>query len=224
LFDGVNTALDIDPYTELETFKRDQFWLPVFKQEDGKYYSLKLNLPIGDLNEFLNNPLQRLASSFTPIVRAPFELAANTQIFSGLPIQEFQGQKAYNLDFLNWVNKVPGLEMFNARTAEYVLGQTGLDVPLALVGGTVKGIADIATGEAGVGELVSKGALQSAVSAGSKEKGIRNRQYEELRRLQGLLRYAKQEGIVVPTISEVENKNNALNTLIKKMRIRGFGK
>jgi hypothetical protein len=224
LFDGVWKANDIDPYSELESFKRDQFWLPVFKQEDGKYYSLKLNLPIGDLNEFLNNPLQRLASSFTPIVRAPFELAANTQIFSGLPIQEFQGQKAYNLDFLNLVNKVPGFEMFNARTAEYVLGQTGLDVPLALVGGTVKGIADIATGEAGVGELVSKGVLQSAVSAGSKEKGIRNRQYEELRRLQGLLRYAKQEGIVVPTISEVENKNNALSTLIKKMRIRGFGK
>ena len=224
LFDGVNTALDIDPYTELETFKRDQFWLPVFKQEDGKYYSLKLNLPIGDLNEFLNNPLQRLASSFTPMVRAPFELAANTQIFSGLPIQEFKGQKAYNLDFLNLVNKVPGFEMFNARTAEYLLSQTGLDVPLALVGGTVKGIADIATGEAGAGELLSRGVLQSAVNVGSVEKGIRNRQYEELRRLQGLLRYAKQEGIVVPTVDEVENKNNALSTLIKKMRIRGFGK
>jgi hypothetical protein len=196
----------------------------VFKQEDGKYYSLKLNLPIGDLNEFLNNPLQRLASAFTPMVRAPFELAANTQIFSGLPIQEFKGQKAYNLDFLNLVNKVPGFEMFNARTAEYLLSQTGLDVPLAFVGGTVKGIADIATGEAGAGELLSRGVLQSAVNVGSAEKGIRNRQYEELRRLQGLLRYAKQEGIVVPTISEVENKNNALSTLIKKMRIRGFGK
>jgi hypothetical protein len=222
LFDGVWKANDIDPYSELEDFKREQFWLPIFKQEDGKYYALKLNLPIGDLNEFLNNPLQRAASSFTPIMRAPFELAANTQIFSGLPIQEFKGQKAYNLDFLNMVNKIPGLEMFDARTAEYLISQTGLDVPAALVGGTLKGVSDLVSGEAGAGELLSRGALQSAVSVGSKEKGIRNRQYQELRRLQGLLRYAKQEGIEVPTVSEVENKRSPLNNLIKKIRIKGL--
>jgi hypothetical protein len=224
LFDGVWKANDIDPYTELEDFKREQFWLPVFREESGKYYALKLNLPLGDLNEFLNNPLQRATSSFTPMIRAPFELAANTQIFSGLPIQEFQGQKAYNLDFLNLVNKIPGFEMFPTRTAEYFISQTGLDVPAALVGGTVKGIADIATGQAGVGELAAKGALQSAVSVGSEERGIRNRQYQELRRLQGLLRYAKQEEILVPTVSEIENKRSPLNTLIKKIRIRGLAK
>jgi hypothetical protein len=224
LFDGVWKANDIDPYTELEDFKRDQFWLPIFKQQDGKYYALKLNLPIGDLNEFLNNPLQRAASSFTPIMRAPFELAANTQIFSGMPIQEFAGQKAYNLEFLNLINKVPGLEFFPTRAAEYIVGQSGLDVPAALVGGTIQGVADLVSGEAGVGELASRGLLQSAVSAGSAEKGTRNRQYQELRRLQGLLRYAKQEDIEVPTLAEVENKRSPLNNLIKKIRIRGLAR
>ena len=224
LFDGVWKAKDIDPYLELEEYKRDQFWLPIFKQEDGKYFALKLNLPIGDLNEFLNNPLQRTASAFTPMVRAPFELAANTQIFSGLPIQEFPGQKAYSLNFLNNINKIPGFEMFPTRTAEYIISQSGLDVPLSLVGGTAQGVADMVSGQAGIGQLISEGIGRSVVSEGSAEKGIRSRQYQELRRLQGLVRYAKQEGIEVPAIAEVENKNSTLNTLIKKIRMRGLAK
>jgi hypothetical protein len=224
LFDGVWKAKDIDPYTELEDFKREQFWLPIFKQEDGKYYALKLNLPIGDLSEFLNNPLQRTMSMFTPIIRAPFEMATNTQIFSGMPIQEFPGQKAYNLDFLNLINKVPGMEMFSARSAEYFLSQSGIDVPAALVGGTIKGVYDLATGEGDVSELISRGALQSAVNVGEQQKGITNRAYRELKRLQGLARYAKQENIPIPTMAEVENKRSPLNNLIKKIRIRGLAK
>jgi hypothetical protein len=224
LFDGVWKARDIDPYTELEDFKREQFWLPVFKQDNGKYYALKLNVPIGDLSEFLNNPLQRAMSMFTPMLRAPFEMATNTQIFSGRPIQEFPGQKAYNLEFLNLINKVPGLEMFPARTAEYLLGQTGIDVPASLIGGTIGGIADLVGGEANFGEVAARGLLQSAVNVGEKEKGIRSRQYKELQRLQGLVKYAKQENIPIPTMAEIENKRSPLNNLIKKIRIRGLAK
>jgi len=224
LFDGVWKARDIDPYTELEDFKREQFWLPVFKQDNGKYYALKLNVPIGDLSEFLNNPLQRAMSMFTPMLRAPFEMATNTQIFSGRPIQEFPGQKAYNLEFLNLINKVPGLEMFPARTAEYLLGQTGIDVPASLIGGTIGGIADLVGGEANFGEVAARGLLQSAVNVGEKEKGIRSRQYKELQRLQGLVKYAKQENIPIPTMAEIENKRSPLNNLIKKIRIRGLAR
>lgn len=207
-FDSAWTMQDIDPYKgDVEEYKRTNFWLPVWRFENGEYVAAKLNLPIGDLAEWLSDPLNRSLSSLTPYLRAPFEVATNRQIYSGLPIQEFQGQRGYNLDFL-------------PRGLEYGLSQTGFDVPVAAVTGTFQQARGLATGQITPSEALSQGLLQSVISRGDPQRAQRSKAYDDLRRMQELIAYSKQEGIDVPTLAEIENKNSPLNQTIKKIKQR----
>jgi len=207
-FDGAWKLQDLDPYNgDVEEYKRTNFWLPIWKEENGKYVAVKLNLPVGDLAEFLAGPGRKTISSLTPAVRAPFELVTNQQVYSGLPIQDFKGQKGYNLEFL-------------PRKLEYLVGQTGLDVPAGLVAGTIETGVQAATGQFDPLKAMTQGLGQSVASVGDAERGQRSAAYEELRRLQELMSFYKQEGVDVPTISDIENKNNSLDRLRKKLKTR----
>jgi hypothetical protein len=209
---GTWRGVGIDTEADLEEYKRQNFWLPLMVNKDGEYIALKANLPFGDLIDFLQDPANKVLTSLSPFIRAPLiELPTNTQLFTGLPIQEFEGQRGF---------RIPQL----TRGQEYLLGQTGLDVPIQ----TGKDIIDAgqniyqrATGQY-TGDITEpRGLFSSAVSAGSVAKNQRSRAYEELRRLQDLMRWAKQEEIDVPTLTELENRNTTTETLamrIKRLR------
>jgi hypothetical protein len=207
-FDGAWKLQDLDPYNgDVEEYKRTNFWLPIWKEENGKYIAVKLNLPVGDLAEFLAGPGRRTIATLTPAVRAPFELVTNQQVYSGMPIQEFKGQKGYNLEFL-------------PRKLEYLVGQSGLDVPAGLVAGTIETGVQAATGQFDPLKAMTQGLGQSVANVGDAERGQRSAAYEELRRLQELMSFYKQEGVDIPTISDIENKNNSLDKLRKKLKTR----
>jgi hypothetical protein len=209
---GTWRGVGIDTEADLEEYKRQNFWLPLMVNKDGEYIALKANLPFGDLIDFLQDPANKVLTSLSPFIRAPLiELPTNTQLFTGLPIQEFEGQRGF---------RIPQL----TRGQEYLLSQTGLDVPIQ----TGKDIIDAgqniyqrATGQY-TGDITEpRGLFQSSVSAGSVERTRRSQAYAELRRLQDLMRWAKQEEIDVPTLTELENRNTTTETLamrIKRLR------
>ena len=60
----------------------------------------------------------------------------NTQAFTQMPIQEFKGQRGYQLPFVG-------------RKAEYGLSQLGLDVPIAAGYDLAKGAGQVAQGNIG---------------------------------------------------------------------------
>jgi hypothetical protein len=180
---------------DIEDYKKENFWIPVpGLTKDGKYTAVKANLPIGDLAEWFENPLVKGVSSLTPLVRAPFELATGVQTFTGRPIQDFPGQKGYVFP------NIP-------RNIEYLIGQTGIDVPVAAVrniGQTGAKLLQI-TGE----EMPTIAeAVPSAFSAGDLARAQTGRDYDELARVRDLYNYYKQELGEIPTIAEIENKNN----------------
>lgn len=213
------TINDIDPALELEDYKRINYWIPLWKKKDGTYYAVKANLPVGDLVEFLKSPGNRILSSVAPAIRLPFELALNRQVYSGLPIRDFPGQKGYMFPALT---EIPGVGPMLDRQAEYLIAQSGLDVPFRLLYGTGEGVYNVATGQQDIPSALATGVLSSALGEGSKEKALRSKAYKELERMQQLVSYYKQQGIDVPTLAEIENKKNSLNQLRKKMKAR-FG-
>lgn len=169
---------------DVEMYKKENFWIPVFKKENGEYIALKANLPIGDLGEFVSNPMQKVLSSITPAVRAPFELVTNTQTYTGLPIQQFKGQRGYRLPFLN-------------RKTEYLVGQTGALNPIAVGAGLFSGPKE----DQSIAENVFN--AMSITSTGSIEREKSNRAYQELEQLREAVSYYKQEGKDVLTMDEI---------------------
>lgn len=178
---------------DIESYKKENFWIPIpGLTKDGKYTAIKTNLPVGDLAEWFENPLVKGISSLTPMVRAPFELATGVQTFTGRPIQDFPGQRGYVFP------NIP-------RNLEYAIGQTGFDVPVAAVrnvGKTAATLLGFSEQEASLA-----GALPSAFSAGDLERAERGRAYDELNRVRDLYAYYRQELGDIPTVSEIENKN-----------------
>lgn len=161
-------------------YQIDNMYIPIpFTGKDGKFLTFKANLPQSDLNEWIDDPLRRLMSSLTPVLRTPYEIVTNQQVYTGMPISEFDGQQGYKLPFLN-------------RWQEYALSQTGLDAPLGVVSQAASGNF---AGALGLGETDIASAARSKA-------------YDELAELRDIMSYYKQEGVRIPTIAELENQGS----------------
>ena len=171
---------------EIEPYKKENFWIPIMKKENGEYIAIKANLPIGDLGEFISDPLQKIISSVTPAVRAPFEITANTQTYTGLPIQEFEGQQGF---------RIPEL----SRGVEYGLSQFGLLNPA----GMIYDIVNPNARKEGALENISN--AFSFTSTGDAAREQRNRSFQELERLRGAISYYKQQGQEIKTLEEIRS-------------------
>lgn len=186
---------------EIEAYKKENFWIPILKKENGEYIAIKANLPIGDLGEFVSNPLQKIISSLTPGVRAPFEMVANTQTYTGLPIEQFQGQKGF---------KIPEL----GRKAEYALSQFGLLNPAGVIYDIVNPIArKEASGESVFNAL-------GFTSTGSAAREQSNRAFQELEALRGAISYYKQQGKEIKTLEEIREEMSLNKTTTSQILLR----
>ena len=186
IFKGVEaawTAQDIDQ-DEIELYKKENFWIPIYKKKDGDYVAIKANLPIGDLGEFLGDPIRKILASTTPAVRAPFELVSNTQVYTGLPIEQFQGQQGYRLPFLD-------------RKSEYVISQLGLANPAGVIASLVN---PFIKGEVAADDI--SGAL-SLTSTGNVAREQKNRAFQELDSLRQAMSYYKQKGADIKPLDEI---------------------
>jgi hypothetical protein len=191
-------------WSDIEEYKRESFWIPApFLSDGNNYTAIRANLPVRSLTEFFDNPLRTVIGVSSPLVRVPFELATGTQIFTQRPIQDFPGQRGYNFDFLT-------------RRQEYLLSQTGLDIPLR----TAQGFGQVfdQTQDFGLGNI-----LPSAFAEGSVDRARQSRAYDELAQIRDLYSYYKQEAGEIPTIAEIENKNKNISSLkrrVDKLKIR----
>lgn len=205
-FNSAWNTLDLKD-DEKDNYKIENFWIPIPKiGEDGSYMSIKSSLPIGDFGEFLEDPFKRGIASMTPLIRAPFEMAMNSQAFSGMPIQEFKGQKGFYIPEIS-------------KKAEYALSQTGLDVP-AMAGFDIgRTVSRLAKGEQ-EGNPLGDAFGRTVISKGNAEKTAQRAAYEELDQLQNMLRYYKQEGVEIPKLSEINNREkfNAADNLLRRIR------
>ncbi len=190
--------VNVDWETDLQPYQKENLWLPIpLTEKDGKYYQLKTSFPVSDLGEYLENPAQKIISSLTPLIRAPFEYTINRQIFTGQEIQRFEGEKGRDLGFLG----------ADART-EYLIEQTGLERLIAPVTNIVSLLQN--NDAARIAPTVA--------SMGDVETARRSASYDRLDQLRDLFKFYKQEQIPILTLSEIENINKPRSTLAQRLQ------
>lgn len=203
LVTGIDAAWDINgiDWRDIEQYKRENFWIPMPGLSDGnKYTAIRLNLPIRSLTDFAASPLKNIIGVSSPLVRVPFELATGSQIYTQRPIQDFEGQKGFNFDFLT-------------RRQEYLLSQTGLDVPLRTVQGIAQGFQSLGPSQ----EFSLGQSVPSAFAEGSVERAQRSKEYDKLAQVRDLYSYYRQRSGSIPTIAEIENINKQSQLLKQRM-------
>ncbi|MBR1386422.1 MAG: hypothetical protein IJ568_06300 [Bacilli bacterium] len=171
--------------------------------KDGSYKVIRGSLPFGNLIDTLENPIGNLVNLSTPLARMPFELATNTNSFTGREIEKFPGEMSTN---------IPGM----TKRDEYLLGNlTGLDVPIKNISRAYQGIQQTMQGEANPFKFLENAATMD----GNINTDKLNRMYDQLERLENTMQQYKQQGYQFSTINELKqaNKNVSVEGIMARL-------
>lgn len=87
LFKLTNKTYDAIGKDNYRQYQKENFEIPIFNGDNG-LVTFKSNLPVSDLGEYLSNPIQRLVSSATPLLKAPVEYTTGVDLFTGQDISD----------------------------------------------------------------------------------------------------------------------------------------
>ena len=203
---GYNTLLDAatdDNSENVSDWIKNNLYIPIpGVGKDGSYKILRGSLPFGNLIDTIEDPVGNFTNTLTPIVRMPVEMATNKNTFTGNDIESFPGELSKN---------IPGL----TKKQEYLLGNlTGLDTPIKNIARGYQGIQDTMSGGSPF-----KGLENVATMNGNIDTDKLNRMYDQLDRLETMMKQYKQKGYEFSTINELKqaNKNTAVENLKAKL-------
>ena len=171
--------------------------------EDGSYKVIRGSLPFGNLIDTLDNPISELVNLSTPAFRMPYELATNINSFTGREIEKFPGELSKN---------IPGM----TAKQEYLLNNlTGLDVPIKNITRAYEGIQETMRGEANPFKFIENATTMDNNINTDKI----NRMYEQLERLENMMKQYKQSGYQFSTINELKqaNKNASVEGIMARL-------
>ena len=175
---------------------RNNLYIPIpGLTKDGKYTVIRAQMPLGNLMETLEDPQGTLVASLAPWIKAPMEINANKNFFTGADLQKYPGEMSTN---------IPGL----TKMQEYLLGTfTGLDVP-------AKSLSRIMQGD-----NLLDGLLDTVTMERSMDTDKMNKMYEELNQLETMMQQYKQMGYEFSTINELKkaNTNTTINNIMAKI-------
>lgn len=186
---AINMAYDSLGEDGYYQYQKEGFQIPTpFKDSKGNRLFIKSNLPLSDLGEYMENPVQRGLSSVTPIIKAPIEKVTGKDLFTGQD-----------------VNSKNSIE----RVANY-LGINTITTDL------MKKIKAIQNSNLSDNEKWAE-ILRSMLQNTNEEKVRNNKLYQDLNYYQNKISSLKRQGINVPTIKELtEQSKSNLNRMKKK--------
>ena len=190
-FDKAYDSMDEDSYRD---YQKENFQLPLpFKDEDGNTIMLKMNLPVNDLTIFSSpqSTLQRIVSSTTPLIRAPFEQVTG--------VDTYTGQEIYR----------SGIE----QLANYI----GINSLTTDVWDKIEAIIAQHNGDMNSTEMWTE-IFNSLAQYNNQEKIRNSNLYEEMERYSSLVSNLKKQGIEVPTINELTNTGSTRLTQLQRKR------
>lgn len=198
------TGNDLD---DIEGYKKDSMYLPIpGLNKDGKITMLKTSFPMTDLGNYFNSPkdfFSSVTASTSPLIRVPFEIATNTETFTGNPIEKYKGQSGYQ-----------GLGL--SRMQEYLLSQTGLDVPIKGVKSVTEGLQGISQGGDVVTNLLNALRITSQTD---KNRVQLDKQYDQVTDLTNYMKELKKQGTNVKTLKELEVESSKSNIDIIRKKL-----
>ena len=213
LYKAIRDAYDDLPDDSYYGYQRDSMQIPIpFTGEDGNPLFLKTNLPLSDLGEYLENPLQRITSSVSPVIRVPFEMATGISTFTG---DEAQYNSLTGLANTLGIPMSPGVQN-TVEMTEQILNGLGLQNVSSNVAKKINAILQNYNGDK-TGEQLWAEIFRSVLQSTQQENVQLNNLYDDLEAYQAEISRLKKQGIDIPTIKEITASNNLkLNNLKKK--------
>lgn len=190
-FDKAYDSMDEDSYRD---YQKENFQLPLpFEDEDGNTIMLKMNLPVNDLTIFSSpkDVAQRIVSSTTPLIRAPFEQVSGIDMYTG--------QEIYR----------SGVE----QLASYL----GISNITTNVWDKIEAIIAQHNGDMNSTEMWTE-IFNSLAQYNNQEKIRNSNLYEEMERYSSLVSDLKKQGIEVPTIRDLTNTSSTRLTQLQRKR------
>lgn len=203
-YKGLLDAATDENSESVSAWMKDNLYIPIPGiGKDGSYTVLRGTMPFGNLIDTIEHPLSNTVNLVSPLAKMPFELVTNRNSFTGNDIEKFPGQMSTN---------IPGL----TKMQEYLLGgTTGLDVPLKTANRAYQGIQQTMSGE---GNPLS--ALGNAFTMeGNVDTDRINRMYDQLDKLETMMKQYEQQGYEFSTMAELKqaNKNSSVEGIMAKL-------
>ena len=190
-------SLDEDEFYQ---YQKDNMQLPLpWTDDEGNRLFMKLNLPLSDLFEFTEKPLQRAVSSTAPWIKTPIELVTGTNTFTGEPL--YSNAVSGLVEALG--GKYPQGIKSATQAAEVILTNMGVsNITTNMLKKATKAIETI-KGDATPMELWAEIA-RSIFQNTNQEKVANSRLYDEMEAYSNYISQLKQQGIEVPTLNEIK--------------------
>ena len=203
-YKGLLDAATDENSENVSAWMKDNLYIPIPGiGKDGSYTILRGTMPFGNLIDTIEHPVSNTVNLVSPIIKMPTELVTNKNSFTGNDIEKFKGQMSTN---------IPGL----TKMQEYLLGgTTGLDVPIKTGVRAYQGIQQTMNGE---GNPLS--ALGNAFTMeGNIDTDRINRMYDQLDRLETMMKQYEQQGYEFSTMAELKqaNKNSSVEGIMAKL-------
>ena len=182
---------------------KDNLYIPIPSiGKDGSYKVIRGSLPFGNLIDTLENPMNNFVNLSSPALKMPYELATNINSFTGREIESFPGELSKN---------IPGM----TKRQEYLLGNlTGLDTPLKNANRAYQGLQETMSGNNPFQFIEN-----AATMEGNIDTDKINRMYDQLDRLETMMKQYQQQGYQFSTMAELKqaNKNTAAEGIMARL-------
>lgn len=204
LIKGINSIYSNLDKNEYFQYQKEGMQLPLpITDSNGNRLFLKTNLPLSDLGEWMESPLQRTVSATSPVIRTPFEMVTGKNIFTGQDANYNAVSNAYQAITGN----KPSTGVSNlAGKAEQILSGLGVDTIstnlLKKVTAAIKTYNGNMDSQAMWAEI-----FRSILQNTNQEKIENSKVYENLQAYQNYIKQLKNQGINIPTIKELSNQN-----------------
>ncbi len=183
---------------EMPSWAKDQGFVRLGK--DGDKY-LHPNMPYQDLSRIPVNSknIANLLSMLNPLIRAPIEWSTNRQLFSGQELEDYPGEKvdAPFTGIMAMLEKMgidtPDRPQVSKRNVDYFLRQL-----------PILSNIDVMTDPENPRQMARVGSSLGIPRRYDAENIQASALYEQNRELMQLIQYLRDQGIEVPTLSEVE--------------------
>lgn len=196
-----------DDYDNMADYFKDNMYIPVPGiDKNGNYTFIRTQLPVADLIDFTNDPLNNLVNKSNPLIKSIYENVSNVNTLTGADIEDFPGQKTSDLKLLEHMEDKLGLgnALLPTKKQQQLLGNlTGLNAQARQWDRLYEGMKD---------DGVLGGITRQFIEEKSVDTDRLNKSYEEIEYLQNLMKQYKQKGYQFSTISELKkaNKNNTI--------------
>lgn len=213
LFRALNKAYDSVGDDKIASYQKNNMQIPLpFTGSNGEQLFLKTNLPVSDLGEFMSNPVQRTLSSTAPLIKTPIEMVTGKSLFTG---------EDANYNTLKNTAEKLGIrsEGVNntAKLAETILNGFGMQNVSTNLIKKVQAVLDKDQDGKSNQQLWAE-IFRSVLQNTKRENIVNSGLYDEMLQYQAVIKRLKNQGIDIPTMTEINATNKMKLNRLKRKR------